>query len=185
MTDRYERNTRKNRILREIKEDVILLLIVIGVVFVVRRYLLLNAVIPSGSMENTIMTDDRVFGNRVSYLLGEPQRGDIAIFRYPDDETKLYIKRVIGLPGDKIEIIDGQVYINDSDTPLEEPYLKETPIGDYGPYYVPDDCYFMMGDNRNDSKDSRYWDMPYVTKENMLAKAFFRYYPLNKIGTIG
>lgn len=176
--------SRKRRILRELREDVILLLIVVAAVFLIRNYVLINAVIPSGSMENTIMTDDRVFGNRLAYRFGEPQRGDIAIFRYPDDEEKLFIKRVIGLPGDKVEICDGKVYINDSDTPLEEPYLKEEPVGDFGPYYVPEDSYFMMGDNRNDSKDSRYWDNTYVKRDKVLAKAVFRYFPLSKIGTI-
>ena len=98
--------------------------------------------------------------------------------------SQLYIKRVIGLPGDKVQIIDGKVYINDSETPLDEPYLPEPPEGDYGPYYVPEDSYFMLGDNRNWSKDSRFWTNTYVKKEKVLAKAIFRYYPFNKIGVI-
>ena len=91
---------------------------------------------------------------------------------------------MIGLPGDKVQIIDGTVYINDSETPLDEPYLPEPPEGDYGPYYVPEDSYFMLGDNRNWSKDSRFWTNTYVKKEKVLAKAIFRYYPFNKIGVI-
>ena len=90
------------------------------------------------------------------------------IFKFPDDESQLYIKRVIGLPGDKVQIIDGKVYINDSETPLDEPYLPEPPEGDYGPYYVPEDSYFMLGDNRNWSKDSRFWTNTYVKKEKVL-----------------
>lgn len=175
---------RKNSLGRELLEDVVLVIVVLAVVFILKNYVLINAVIPSGSMENTIMTGDRVFGNRLAYRFGEPERGDIVIFKYPDNEEELYIKRVIGLPGDKVEIRDGLVYLNDSAKPLEEPYLKETPVGDYGPYKVPEDGYFMLGDNRNWSKDSRFWENTYVTREEVLAKAVFRYYPFDEIGTI-
>lgn len=175
---------RKNSLGRELLEDVVLVIVVLAVVFILKNYVLINAVIPSGSMENTIMTGDRVFGNRLAYRFGEPERGDIVIFKYPDNEEELYIKRVIGLPGDKVEIRDGLVYLNDSAKPLEEPYLKETPVGDYGPYQVPEDGYFMLGDNRNWSKDSRFWENTYVTREKVLAKAVFRYYPFDEIGTI-
>lgn len=175
---------RKNSLGRELLEDVVLVIVVLAVVFILKNYVLINAVIPSGSMENTIMTGDRVFGNRLAYQFGEPERGDIVIFKYPDNEEELYIKRVIGLPGDKVEIRDGLVYLNDSAKPLEEPYLKETPVGDYGPYQVPEDGYFMLGDNRNWSKDSRFWENTYVTREEVLAKAVFRYYPFDEIGTI-
>jgi len=106
------------------------------------------------------------------------------IFKYPDNEDELFIKRVIGLPGDKIEIIDGLVYLNDSKEPLEEPYLTVTPVGTYGPYEVPEGHYFMLGDNRNASKDSRLWINPYVAERKILAKAVFRYYPFSQMGTI-
>ncbi|MGN0501454.1 MAG: signal peptidase I [Ruminococcus sp.] len=125
-----------------------------------------------------------MIGNRLAYTFGDPQRGDIAIFKFPDDESQLFIKRVIGLPGDKIQIIDGLVYVNDSAEPLQEDYLAETPAGDFGPYYVPEDSYFMMGDNRNYSKDSRLWENTYVKRDKILAKAALRYYPFDKFGTI-
>lgn len=175
---------KKNSLGRELMEDVIMVLVVLVVVFLIKNFVLINAVIPSGSMENTIMTGDRVFGNRLTYRFGDPERGDIAIFRYPDDESELYIKRVMGLPGDTIEIKDGLLYLNNSEEPLAEPYLKEIPTGDFGPYQVPEGCYFMLGDNRNKSNDSRMWENTYVTRENVLAKAVFRYYPFDKIGTI-
>jgi len=175
---------KKNSLGRELMEDVIMVLVVLVVVFLIKNFVLINAVIPSGSMENTIMTGDRVFGNRLAYRFGDPERGDIAIFRYPDDESELYIKRVMGLPGDTIEIKDGLLYLNNSEEPLAEPYLKEIPEGDFGPYQVPEGCYFMLGDNRNKSNDSRMWENTYVTRENVLAKAVFRYYPFDKIGRI-
>ncbi|HIS26236.1 MAG TPA: signal peptidase I [Candidatus Pullilachnospira intestinigallinarum] len=174
----------KKSIGRELLEDVALILVVLAAVFLMKQFVLMNVVIPSGSMEDTIMTGDRIFGSRLSYEFGDPQRGDIVIFRYPDNEEELFIKRVIGLPGEKVEIIDGKVYINDSDQPLEEDYLKETPIGSFGPYYVPEGCYFMMGDNRNDSRDSRWWDNTYVERDKILAKAVWRYWPLAKFGKI-
>ena len=135
----------------------------------------------SGSMENTIMTGDRVFGNRLAYIFGEPKRFDIIIFRYPDDEKQLFIKRIIGLPGETVEIHDGQIFIDGSKTPLKDVTTKEFMQGSFGPYTVPDNCYFVMGDNRNNSKDSRYWEHTFVTDDEIVGKAFLRYWPLNKI----
>lgn len=147
----------------------------------VNRFVLVNAEIPSGSMENTIMTGDRVFGNQLAYTFSEPKRFDIIIFRYPDDEKQLFIKRIIGLPGETVEIHDGQIFIDGSDTPLKDVATKEFMQGSFGPYTVPDNCYFVMGDNRNNSKDSRYWEHTFVTDDEIVGKAFLRYWPLNKI----
>ncbi|MEA4973706.1 Signal peptidase I S [bioreactor metagenome] len=138
---------------------------------------IVNATVPTGSMKNTIMEGDRVVAFRFSYLFNSPKRGDVVIFDYPDapeDETVLYVKRVIGEPGDTVEITGGKVYINGE--PLDEDYLREDMVGDFGPYVVPDDSYFMMGDNRNDSLDSRYWDNKFVEKDKILGKVIFKYY---------
>ena len=102
------------RFWEELWEYVKMILIVVVVVLIVNNFLLINAKIPSESMEDTIMTGDRIFGNRLAYLFSDPQRYDIVIFKYPDDETQLYIKRVIGLPGETVEIRDGKVYIDGS-----------------------------------------------------------------------
>ena len=179
-----KKQEKKKKLMNELIEDVVLVAIVLAVVFVVKHFLIINAVIPSASMENTIMTGDRIFGNRLTYTFGDPKRGEIVIFKFPDNEKELFIKRVIGLPGDKVEIRDGLVYINDSEEPLEEDYLRETPVGDFGPYYVPEGYYFMLGDNRNYSKDSRLWEHPYVARDKILARAAFRYFPFDSIGTI-
>ena len=166
---------------KELWEYVKMILIVVVVVLIVNNFLLINAKIPSESMENTIMTGDRIFGNRLAYMFSDPQRYDIVIFKYPDDETQLYIKRVIGLPGETVEIREGKVYIDGSDTPLDDSFTPETPLGNYGPYTVPEGCYFMLGDNRNYSKDSRFWQNPYVEKDKILGKAVFKYFPGFKI----
>ena len=159
-------------------------LVIIGAVilaFLIDTFVIVNAQIPSGSMENTIMTGDRVFGNRLAYRFSDPKRFDIIIFKYPDDESQLFIKRIIGLPGETVEIHDGNIYINGSDTPLEDVDIKEPMEGSFGPYTVPEGCYFVMGDNRNNSRDSRYWENTFVSEDEILGKAVLRYWPLNKM----
>lgn len=127
------------------------------------------------------MTGDRIFGNRLAYINKDPQRFDIVIFKYPDDETQLFIKRVIGLPGETVEIRDGKVYIDGSETPLDDSFTPEPPQGNWGPEVVPEDSYFMLGDNRNRSKDSRFWTNTFVKKEKILGKAVLRYFPSPKL----
>lgn len=164
-------------VMSEVWEYLKMIVIVVLVVYVVNNHILINAKIPSESMEKTIMTGDRIFGNRLSYLFKDPQRFDVVIFKYPDNESQLFIKRVIGVPGDEIEIKEGKVYINGSDTPLDDSFTPEEANGDYGPYTVPEDSYFMLGDNRNYSKDSRFWVNTYVEKDKILGKAMVRYFP--------
>ncbi|MCI8948415.1 MAG: signal peptidase I [Lachnospiraceae bacterium] len=155
------------------------------IAFVLNTFIIANSKVPSGSMENTIMTNDRVIGSRLTYRFVAPKQGDIAIFRFPDDESIYYVKRVIGLPGDTIDIRNGKVYRNGSTVPLDEPYLKEDMFPEDDMHFeVPEDCYFMMGDNRNFSYDARYWENTFVHRDKIIAKVMFRYWPLNKIGTI-
>ena len=94
----------------------------------------------------------------------------------------MFIKRIIGLPGEKVQIINGKVYINDSETPLDDSFVAEVPRGNFGPYEVPEDSYFVMGDNRNHSRDSRYWKTSnFVTYDEIVGKAVVRYYPSIKL----
>lgn len=161
----------------DFKDYIKIFIIGIAAALLINSTIIVNATIPTGSMKNTIQPGDKVIGFRLSYKFNEPERGDIIIFKYPDDETKLYIKRVIGLPGEEIEIKGGKVYVNGVAEPLEEPYIKDEPQGDFGPYEVPEDAYFVMGDNRNNSWDARFWDNTFVKKEKILGKALFQYYP--------
>ena len=107
--------------------------ITLGLTGIITNFVIINANIPSGSMENTIMTGDKLIALRTAYWFSDPQRGDIIIFEYPDNEEEWFIKRVIALPGETVEVRDGKVYINNSDTPLNEPYIKEEPVEDFGP----------------------------------------------------
>lgn len=170
-------------IVKEILSWILVVVSAFLVAVTVNKFIIINAEIPSGSMSDTIMTGDRIIGWRFSYKFAEPERGDIVIFKYPDNEQENYIKRIIGLPGDKIEIVQGKVYLNDSTEPLEESYIKEE--WDYTStkvFEVPEDSYFMMGDNRNDSNDSRFWSNSYVHKDKILGKAILCYFPIKDFG---
>lgn len=190
-SDKLEKNNEKETV--NWKSELISWIQIIIAAAVIALFLnsciIANSQVPSESMENTIMAHDRVIGSRLSYLFSEPERGDVIIFHYPDDPTgdTYYVKRVIGLPGDVIDIHDGGVYLNGSDTPLDEPYIKEPMETDPNHplhFEVPEDSYFMMGDNRNDSWDARFWENTWVTKDKLIAKVLFRYYPFNKMGVI-
>ena len=159
-----------------------IIIVVFVIAFLLGHFVYINARVPSGSMEQTIMTGDRVFGNRLAYKTKDPERFDIVIFKYPDDPSQLFVKRVIGLPGETVNIVDGKVYINDSEEPLDDSFCP--PQGSFGPYEVPEGCYFMLGDNRNHSMDSRYWMNTFVEKDAIEAEVAIRYWPLNKIGTV-
>lgn len=172
-------NDEERTILQELFSYVKILCVAIVLALLINNYVIVNASVPTGSMNNTIMEGDRLIGFRLSYLFSEPKRGDIIIFKFPDDTSQKFVKRVIGLPGDIIEIKpekDGvNVYVNGEK--LNEPYLKEEMKTDSNAtFIVPNDSYFVMGDNRNDSKDSRFWKNTYVPKDYIIAKAVLKYY---------
>ena len=171
---------------KEIKSFAFTLLITLAVVLLLKNFVIINATVPTGSMENTIMPGDNLFGFRLAYIAEEPERGDIIFFYFPDDESQKYVKRIIGLPGETVTIIDGKIYIDDSKTPLEEPYLKEEWTRGTGPYVfeIPEDSYLCLGDNRNRSADAREWNNPYVAKEKIIGKALFTYFPFDRWGTV-
>lgn len=198
----------------------VIFIIALAAAFIITQFIIMKTKVISGSMIPELEIGDHVIGNRLAYLFSEPERGDVIIFEYPKsykelyaidpeltycmntelgdtepryhDESDVYVKRIIGLPGEKIEIRSGRVYINDFIVPLNEPYLKNKPLGNFGPYYVPDDCYFCMGDNRNNSSDSRDWDntvddpdspnydpdrFRFVHKDKIYAKAWLKIIP--------
>lgn len=174
------------KIIREILSWVLPFLFALIVTLGLKHYIIINADVPTGSMENTIMPGDRLIGNRLAYLKEGPERGDIVIFKYPDNEEELYVKRVIGLPGETVDIREGEIYINDAEKPLNEEYLKEVwtvATGDYH-FEIPEDAYLVLGDNRNDSWDARYWTNTYVYRDKILGEAVVVYWPFRHIGKL-
>ncbi|MEA5450670.1 signal peptidase I [Leptolyngbya sp. CCNP1308] len=138
--------------------------------------------IPSGSMLPTLEINDRLIIDKVSYDFGDPQRGDIVVFRPPDalGQDEAFIKRLIGLPGDVIEVKDGQLYVNNE--PQTEPYIAAKPDYQYGPVTVPDDAYLVLGDNRNKSFDSHFWG--FLPADHLIGRAVFRFWPPNRLGDL-
>lgn len=136
--------------------------VAVALALFIRTYVAQAFKIPSESMMQTLLVGDHLLVNKVVYHLWEPQRGDIVVFRYPMDPSRDFVKRVVGLPGEVVEMKGKTVYINGE--PLDEPYAiyDPTPFGDgsryhFGPVRVPENHLFMMGDNRNNSQDSRVW----------------------------
>lgn len=151
-------------------------------VFILNTCVVVNAKIPTGSMENTIMTNDRIIAFRLNYTFEEPKRGDIVVFKYPDDESQKFVKRIIGMPGEEIIINNKSIYIDGN--LLYEPYIKEEMAQDENMIFqIPENAYFMMGDNRNDSLDSRYWENTFVYRDKFLGKVILKYFPEIEIMT--
>lgn len=155
-----------------------LILFAMAAAFLLKNNVVASALVPTGSMEQTVMTGSRIVINRLAYMCDSPQRGDIVSFYYPDDGETLYLKRIMGLPGEIIAGIDGKVYINGN---MITDFTENAFYEDFGPYEIPEDCYFMMGDNRSNSWDSRYWTNKFVNMEDIIGKAEFEYYPEIKL----
>ena len=152
-------------------------------VFLILHFVGQRTVVNGSSMDTTLANGQNLVMDKLSYRFHDPERYDIIIFPGPEEfgQHPYYIKRIIGMPGETVQIKDGKVYINDSETPLEDSYVPETPLGSFGPYEVPENCYFMMGDNRNNSKDSRYWTNTFVRFDQIVGKAEIRYFPYIKL----
>jgi signal peptidase I len=153
--------------------------------FGIRTFVAEARYIPSSSMEPTLEINDRLIIEKVSYKFKDPERGDVVVFS-PTDRLKAenfkdaFIKRVIGVPGDKVEVRGGAVYIDGKI--LSEDYIAEQPNYDFGPVVVPNDQYLVLGDNRNNSYDSHFWG--FVPRDNLIGRAVVRFWPVNRVGGI-
>ncbi len=186
-------------VLREVLETLALTVLIFALVSAVFQ----TFKVEGRSMEPTLHNDEYLIINKASYwridpsslarlagveqvpvahsegvpVFGEPKRGDVIVFKFPRDLSRPFIKRIIGLPGETVEIRNGQVLINGEE--LEEPYLRDQPRYHVGPEVVPHGNYFVLGDNRNNSSDSHVWGM--VPQDNILGKAWVRYWPLRDL----
>ena len=153
--------------------DILETLLLSAVIFLVLNFISARIRIESISMQPTLYENDFVLVNRLAYKLGEPSRGDVVVFRNPNNpDEEPYIKRVVGLPGDLVEVREGQVWVNGN--PIREPYIKESPTY-AGTWEVPEDMLFVLGDNRNSSSDSHIWG--YVPLESVIGTAKLVYLP--------
>ncbi len=182
------------------------LIIAFILAMILRTFVVQAFYIPSSSMENTFLINDMLLANKVIYCFKSPVRKDIVIFRNVEEKgikagKEFLIKRVIGVPGDKISLKNGEIYLNDKKQ--NEKYIKEKCNSDIilhklisknpetgkmelstlkNEITVPDNRYFVMGDNRNNSRDSRYFG--FLPEKNVIGRAMFRYWPLNRIGIL-
>jgi signal peptidase I len=167
-------------ILRDLLETVVL----IAAIYALVNLLSARFIVDGPSMQPNFVSDQFVIVSRLHYMIGAPERGDIVVFHYPQDPTEDYIKRVIGTPGDTIELRNQQVYVNGE--PLDEPYINEPcNISSCPDRIYPTleaDQYFVMGDNRNHSSDSRRFGA--VGREFIVGEALFRYWPIPDIGSV-
>ena len=164
----------KKSMIRELLETVISA----GVIaFIIITFIGQVTVVRGASMEPTLHNNERLIANKISYRFESPKRSEILIFKPPLEIKRNYIKRIIGIPGDKIEIIKGEIYLNDNK--LEENYIEYKSYEDLSAVLVPDDSFFVLGDNRSNSSDSRYWG--FVPRKNVVGKAWVVFWPLNKI----
>lgn len=218
-----KKQKKKKSKFRETIDFLLPIIIAVIVALLLKTFVFANAVVPTGSMKNTIGEGDRIIASRLAYINSDPERYDIILFYFPDDESQIFVKRVIGLPGETVTIVDGSAFITDKNGNTYETdqsfITNGDPIGDYGPFYIPEkgetittdgvfcyaengmrvgysqfidkycdvsasgeytvaeNLYFCMGDNRNESHDSRFWDNTYVAENKILGEAKFKYYP--------
>lgn len=153
--------------------------------FGIRAFVAEARYIPSSSMEPTLEINDRLIIEKVSYRLHSPERGDVVVFSPTEtlkeqDFKDAFIKRVIGLPGDTVEVKQGKVFVNGK--ALTEKYIEAAPDYRFTPVKVPENQYWVLGDNRNNSYDSHYWG--FVPRQNLIGRAMVRFWPLNRLGSL-
>ena len=177
-----------NRIMRELLNTAIYLLCVLGAVWLVITFVGQRTEVEGASMENTLHNGDNLIVDKLSYRFHDPERFDIIVFPFQLQDNTYYIKRIIGLPGETVQIMDdGSIYINGEK--LEENYgmevIKPETIGRAAePIELGDDEYFVMGDNRNNSSDSRTDMVGNITRENIIGKAWLRIWPVSDFGVL-
>ena len=172
-------------ILKELLGWIIYILIIIGLTWLVVTFVGQRTGVSGSSMETTLSDGDQLIVDKISYRFREPKRYDIVVFPYRYEENTYYIKRIIGMPGETIQIVDGYVYIDGE--PLDEHYGNEV-MNKAGtaeePLTLGEDEYFVLGDNRNNSQDSRAANVGTIHREDIIGRAWVRIWPFDEFGVI-
>lgn len=164
----------------EIREWLESAAIAVVLALIIKFFLFEFVLVDGDSMFPTLHDGDRLIVNKLEYRIGDPEFQDIIILNY--NSQLEFVKRIIGMPGDTIEIKDSIVYVNGK--PLQEDYIDSEPILDFAKVTVPEGSYFVLGDHRNNSKDSRYEDVGFVKKDEIVGKVVYRVYPFDDFGKI-
>ena len=185
MTDRDGQKEEERGILRELGGWIVYILIIVGLTYLIITFVGQRTRVSGSSMETTLSDGDNLIVDKLSYHFKEPKRFDIIVFPYKHEKNTYYIKRIIGLPGETVQVIDGYVYIDGEQ--LDEHYgneLMENPGIAAEPLMLEEDQYFVLGDNRNHSSDSRDPSVGVIRRENLLGRAWIRIWPFERFGAI-
>jgi signal peptidase I len=164
-----------------IKEWVVPIAIALVIVLFLNKFVFILVTVPTGSMEDTIIPGDRLYVNEL-FDVEDAVRGDILVFKSEELDNKRLVKRLIGLPGDTVEVTsNSEVYVNNEK--IEEPYAVSWE-GETKTFKVPENSYFFLGDNRPISYDARYWENPYIDESKIIGKVLFRFFPFNRVGKV-
>ncbi|MCI5995614.1 MAG: signal peptidase I [Blautia sp.] len=170
---------------KELLGMIVYIAVVLALTFLVVRYVGQRTQVDGHSMEPTLYDQDNLIVDKISYRFRDPERFDIIVFPFQYKENTYYIKRIIGLPGETVQIVDGDIYING--TILEEDYGKETMVSSgraINEIQLGEDEYFVLGDNRNHSEDSRFDDVGNIKRSNIIGRAFIRIWPFSRFGLL-
>ena len=166
----------------EIKDWAVSILIAVALALFIRYFIVELYLVEGPSMRPTLVNSERLVVNKFIYYFRQPERGEILVFRYPRDPSRDFIKRVIAVPGDTIEIKDGRVFVNQQ--LMNEPYILSKTRGDYPLTTIPEGHIFVMGDNRNNSEDSRFADVGFVPYNLIKGKAVLVFWPWDEKKTL-
>ncbi|MDY4516926.1 MAG: signal peptidase I [Lachnospiraceae bacterium] len=187
-TGENEKKTQEKTAENTVKEllgMIVYIAVVLALTFLVVRYVGQRTQVDGHSMEPTLYDQDNLIVDKISYRFRDPERFDIIVFPFQYKENTYYIKRIIGLPGETVQIVDGDIYING--TILEEDYGKETMVSSgraINEIQLGEDEYFVLGDNRNHSEDSRFDDVGNIKRSNIIGRAFIRIWPFSRFGLL-
>lgn len=168
----------------EIREYIEAFVIAVVLALFIITFIAQSFLVQGSSMEPSLTHGERLMVDKLSFRFNEPSHGEVVVFRYPSDRRRKFIKRIIGVPGDEILIRNGYVFLNGDR--LEEPYISGPTYGaynspSYGPVVVPEDSFFVLGDNRRNSDDSRYPDVGFVSSDDIVGRALLVYWPINRV----